>query len=95
MTNDPHLFWAAELDPHTPAIDVHGFSVSSAIHETDLFIDKQIMRNMPVVKIIHGAGTGTLRRELRAWLGTRPQVARIKDSERPGESGAVLYVSLQ
>lgn len=95
MTLDPHLFWAAEMDPHTPAIDVHGFLVHSAIHEVDLFIDKQIMRGSPVIKIIHGAGTGTLRREIRTLLSKHPQVAHFKDSERPGETGAVLYAAIQ
>lgn len=95
MTTDSHLFWAAEMDPRTPAIDVHGLSAHSAIHEADIFIDKQILRGATVVKIIHGAGTGTLRREIRIWLKTRPQIEAVKDSERPGETGAVLYVALK
>lgn len=95
MSVDRFSFWSAEMDPHTPMLDVHGRSVVDALYEVDFFIDRVLMSDYRVAKIIHGAGTGALRCAISAALRQDARVIGMQDSERSGEGGAVLYVALQ
>ena len=68
------------------AIDLHGLTVEEAIARVDKFLNKAFRALLPRVWVIHGKGTGTLRSELRSYLGKHPLVARCStaDANRGG-----------
>jgi DNA mismatch repair protein MutS2 len=88
------IFWSAELDPGVLTLDVHGFSVAAALHELDFFIDKAMVSGKHAVKIIHGVGTGALRTSVTRALASDRRIRSFRESQRPGEGGAVLYAVL-
>jgi DNA mismatch repair protein MutS2 len=63
--------------------DLRGGRVEEALAELDRYIDRSLRESREVIFVIHGHGTGALRRAVREQLGTHPGVLRF----RPGESG--------
>ncbi len=84
-----------ELNPETPEIDVHGYSVVEALREAELFIDRLFMARERAGRIITGKGSAILSRELPKLLQKHPLLTRVSPSNLPGEIGAVLYVVLK
>lgn len=58
----------------SPEIDVRGETVDSAEILIDKFLDDAVLSSVGVVRIIHGKGTGLLRKGIHAFLKTRPYV---------------------
>ena len=57
--------------PVSPELDVRGMTVDEAIGVLDIFLDNAMMANLPSVRIIHGKGTGALRRGITEHLKRR------------------------
>jgi DNA mismatch repair protein MutS2 len=55
-------------------INVIGCTVEEATRRVDKFLDQAAIAGKPSVRIIHGHGTGALRRGLAAFLATHPLV---------------------
>jgi len=76
---------ALTLDvPHpSPSIelDLRGLRVEEAIPRLDKYLNDAYLAGLPPVRIIHGKGTGALRRAVREHLEGHPLVA----SYRPGD----------
>jgi len=62
-------------------IDLRGWRAEDALPELDKYLDDAYLASLPYAHIIHGKGTGTLRRVVREALADHPLVA----SFRPGE----------
>jgi DNA mismatch repair protein MutS2 len=80
----------AEVRTERNTVDVRGLRV----HEAEAAVEEQLRAANGPVWVIHGIGTGKLKRGLRAWLETVPYVERVSDAER-GDGGAgcsVVYV---
>ncbi len=88
-------FWGAELSPHTPAIDIHGMRAAPAIEAIERFLDRALIGQYRVVKIIHGSGTGVLRLLTRQTLKKHPHVQAVHESEQSHELAAVTYAMLK
>ncbi len=89
---DP-LFFSAELGG-APELDLHGSSVDVAIGQLDPFLHAHWHHREPIVKIIHGRGTGALRLAIHRWLkGQSRMVEEFRESTRLDEAGAVTYVA--
>lgn len=58
----------------SPEIDVRGETVDSAELLIDKFLDDAVLSSVGVVRIIHGKGTGLLRKGIHTFLKTRPYV---------------------
>ena len=58
-------------------------SVDDALSELDKFLDIAIQKRVGRVVLIHGHGTGTLRRSFREHLAASPYIDRF----RPGQDG--------
>jgi DNA mismatch repair protein MutS2 len=72
-------------------LNLVGFRVEDAIEEADRFIDKALLAGRKAVRLIHGFGTGTLRRALREHLRQHPGVrAQRPGGEREGGDGATI-----
>jgi DNA mismatch repair protein MutS2 len=72
-------------------LNVVGCTVADAIERTDKFLDRAIMAELRLVRVIHGHGTGQLRRALGEFLSSHPLVARSSLAS-PGEGGGGVTV---
>jgi DNA mismatch repair protein MutS2 len=62
-------------------LDLRGQTVEEVLPRLDKYLDDAYLAGLPWVRIIHGKGTGTLRRAVREALAQHPLVAEM----RPGE----------
>jgi DNA mismatch repair protein MutS2 len=75
-------------------INVIGSTVEEATERVDKFLDDAALAHLPRVRIIHGHGTGALRRGLLAFLGTHPLVKHTASEAAERGGSAVTLVSL-
>ncbi len=71
-------------------VDVRGLRV----HEAEAAVEEKLRGANGPVWVIHGIGTGKLKRGLRAWLDTVPYVERVSDAAQ-GDGGpgcSVIYL---
>ena len=62
-------------------LDLRGYRVEEGLDEVDRFLDRMLQRGHPAVLIIHGYGTGALRKAVRELLDESP----IVHNHRPGK----------
>jgi DNA mismatch repair protein MutS2 len=72
-------------------LNVIGQTTDEAVDAVDKFLDEASMASLPQVRIIHGHGTGALRRAIADLLKDHPHVARFNAAPQDqGGSGATL-----
>ena len=73
-------------------INVIGMTVEQATELVDKFLDDAALSHLPQVRIIHGHGTGALRKGLAEYLRTQPLVAKasFESEERGGKAITVV-----
>jgi DNA mismatch repair protein MutS2 len=81
--------------PSEPAVSAElnliGRRVEEALEESDRFIDQSLLSGRGAVRLIHGHGTGTLRKALREHLRSHPGVRSFRPGgEREGGDGATV-----
>jgi len=70
-------------------LNVIGRNVDEATAEVEKFVDRAFLAGLSHVRIVHGSGMGILRKALRAYLKTHPQVVSITEPpQNQGGSGA-------
>ncbi|MEB3184295.1 MAG: endonuclease MutS2 [Cyanobacteriota bacterium] len=74
---------APDLRTERNTVDVRGLRV----HEAEAAVEDHLRGTSGPVWVIHGIGTGKLKRGLRAWLDTVPYVERVVDAAQ-GDGGA-------
>ncbi len=67
-------------------LHVHGWTIDEALEELDRRLDAAFLAGMPYIRVIHGKGTGRLRRAIRQALADSPYVASF-ESGQPSEGG--------
>ena len=79
----------AAFRPSPPAVEINliGCTVEEATRRVDKFLDQAALAGSPQIRIIHGHGTGALRRGLAEFLKTHPLVEAIR-SEAEDRGGA-------
>jgi Mismatch repair ATPase (MutS family) len=88
------LFFSAELGG-APELDLHGMNSDIAIGELDYFLNRQWHHKEPIIKIIHGRGSGILRQAIHTWLKQHKKlILAFRDSTQLDEAGAVTYIAL-
>jgi DNA mismatch repair protein MutS2 len=65
--------------------DFRGWRAEEAIEEMDKRLDEAAMAGMPFLRIIHGKGTGALRKAMREYLKGHPSVKELETP--PDEQG--------
>jgi DNA mismatch repair protein MutS2 len=84
---------AARSDqPALEEINVIGCTVEEATRRVDKFLDEAALAGKPSVRIIHGHGTGALRRGLAEFLGEHPLVEAIH-AEAEDRGGTAITVA--
>ena len=73
-------------------INVIGCTVEEATRRVDKFIDEAALHNLVRVRIIHGHGTGALRRGLAEFLSSHPLVERAH-AETEDRGGTAITVA--
>jgi DNA mismatch repair protein MutS2 len=76
-------------------INVIGCTVEEATERVDKFLDDAALAGKPSVRIIHGHGTGALRRGLAEFLSSHPLVDRIHAEAEDRGGAAITVVELQ
>ncbi len=72
-------------------LDLRGLTAEEALLRLDRYLDQAVRARLPWVRIVHGKGTGTLRREVRRMLGEHPLVVSYESAtERDGGDGVTL-----
>ena len=73
------------------SIEVRGHTIDEALPAVDLFLDQAARAGLARVRVIHGRGTGTLRRAVRDLLAGHPLVTGYETAE-PAEGGVGVTV---
>jgi len=73
-------------------IEVRGCTVDEALEQIDRHLDAASLAELPWVRIIHGKGTGTLRRAVREFLSDHPLVTS-QEPGAPNEGGEGVTVA--
>jgi len=76
-------------------INVIGLTVEEATSRVDKFLDEAALANKLRVRIIHGHGTGALRRGLGEFLAGHPLVAGSAFESEEHGGKAITIVDLQ
>ncbi len=79
-------------DAGTPSeINVIGRTVDDATREVEKFVDRAFLAGLARVRIVHGSGMGILRKALREYLKSHPNVANISEPpQQEGGAGATV-----
>ena len=91
---------AAQMAPKaltlsSPSIDVRGERAEDALRQLEQFLDRLARQEETSGLIIHGHGTGALKREIRDYLETSPYVAsfRAGDSSEGSDGVTVIFLA--
>jgi DNA-nicking Smr family endonuclease len=57
-----------------PELDLHRLTVEEALPKIDEFLNDTYCAGLHYVRIVHGKGSGVLRREVGRYLATHPLV---------------------
>lgn len=82
-------------EPAGDEINVIGCTVEEAARRVDKFLDQAALAGLPQVRVIHGHGTGALRRGLAEFLGAHALVERIHAETDDRGGSAITVVELR
>jgi DNA mismatch repair protein MutS2 len=82
-------------NPTGDEINVIGSTVEEATGRVDKFLDEAALANRPRIRIIHGHGTGALRKGLAQFLSSHPLVARTAPEADDRGGKAITVVELR
>jgi DNA mismatch repair protein MutS2 len=94
--------WSVKAGPQDGAqaasafvLDVRGRRADEAVVELAAFLDDSLMRGRTELEIVHGKGTGALRREVHEFLRTSPLVAsfRLAPADRGGDGMTMVELA--
>ena len=73
-----------------PEMDLRGLRVDEAVGRVDTALNDAALDGASMVRIIHGKGTGALRRAIREYLSDHPLVETAGEGEGPGGEGVTV-----
>jgi DNA mismatch repair protein MutS2 len=79
------------MAPVSPELEVRGMRVDEAMLLIDQRLDDAFRAGLPQIRIVHGKGTGTLRRAIREALSRHPLVKSLT-TPPPKEGGEGVTV---
>jgi DNA mismatch repair protein MutS2 len=87
-----------DLQPRTGSLtelNVIGCNVDEALSRAEKFLDDAVVGEHRTVRVIHGYGTGQLRRALAGFLQTHPLVSHFASAPADQGGGGVTVVELK
>jgi len=85
----------ASRDASSTDLNVVGCTVDEALARAEKFLDDTLLTDQRTVRLIHGYGTGQLRRALAEFLQGHPLVARVESAPPEHGGGGVTVVELK
>lgn len=78
----------------SPGVEVslRGMRADEALDKLEKYLDRAYLAGLPYVRIVHGKGTGTLRKLARELLSEHPLVAELRAAE-PHEGGEGVTIA--
>ena len=76
-------------------LNVVGCRVEEALSKAERFLDESLLTDHRTVRLIHGYGTGQLKRALAGFLQQHPLVARFDPAPPDKGGGGVTVVELK
>ncbi|MFW6102742.1 MAG: endonuclease MutS2 [Chloroflexota bacterium] len=76
-------------------LDLRGRRAEEVEPELDSYVNAATLARLPTVRIIHGAGTGTVRSIVREWAASTPLVTEFRPGERSEGGDGVTVLDLQ
>lgn len=96
IKRDKALFRPREASSPGMKLDLRGNTVEEALDRLDRYLDAAVRAELPWVHIIHGKGTGVLRRAVREFLAHHPLVSSYEaGSEAEGGDGVTIVHLIQ
>jgi len=83
------------VELESPSLEVIGLTVDEMRPKVHKFVDDAYLSRMPQVWIIHGFGTGTLKRAVRDLLLSHPLVKRFRNGTEIEGGAAVTVVTFK
>jgi DNA mismatch repair protein MutS2 len=86
------------LQPRTNALselNLVGSTVDDALSRVDKFLDETLLTEQRIIRLIHGHGTGQLRRAIATYLESHPLVAHFQPAPADQGGGGVTVVELK
>jgi DNA mismatch repair protein MutS2 len=75
----------------SPRLDLRGERVEAALEQLSGYLDEALLAGFDEAVIVHGAGTGALRRSIREYLADHPRVRGTRPGRREeGGDGATV-----
>lgn len=94
----PRVSVHVDLQPRAGSVlelNVIGCTVDEAIARIERFLDESLLNDQRSFRLIHGHGTGQLRRGLTAYLKQHPLVASIQSAPPEQGGGGATLVELK
>jgi DNA mismatch repair protein MutS2 len=82
-------------EPASEEINVIGCTVEEATRRVDKFLDEAALSSLPSIRIIHGHGTGALRRGLAEFLSAHPLVDNVRHEAEDRGGTAITIAQLR
>lgn len=76
-------------------LDLRGYRAEDALAEIDGYLDKASLANLTPVSIIHGHGTGILKKVIRDYISSSPYVSKYRAGENTEGGDGVTIVDLK
>ena len=73
-----------------PEMDLRGLRVDEAVARVDTALNDAALDGAGMIRIIHGKGTGALRRAIREYLSDHPLVEVANEGDGPGGEGVTV-----
>ena len=74
-----------------PRLDLRGERVEAALEQLAAYLDEALLAGLDEAVIVHGAGTGALRRSIREYLAEHPRIRATRPGRREeGGDGATV-----
>jgi len=78
----------------TMELDLRGWRVEEGLTRLERYLDDAYLSNLPWVQVIHGRGTGVLRRAVRETLSRHPLVTSFRSGEMNEGGDGVTVVEM-
>jgi DNA mismatch repair protein MutS2 len=76
-------------------LDLRGQRADEALEETSRFLDRMLQSGEPIGWVLHGHGTGALKKALRNWLPRQKEVERFRPANADEGGDAYTRVELR
>lgn len=78
-----------------PEIDVRGMNIEDAVNELSKYIDELLSSSLGRARVIHGKGTGALKKGLLEYFRSHPNIEKFEEAAHNEGGGGVTYIVLK